>query len=116
MKRAGPAQDLPLASELTWRESSKGRAGARMENWAFRTQKLRRVRMTYFDGGEAGQAFNSLCYPEYGWGWRRGAGRLGGWGGDGRRVLLVECGFSLEKGGVTVPNIDRMYPMPMGRD
>lgn len=23
--------------------------------------------MTYFDGGEAGQAFNSLCYPEYGY-------------------------------------------------
>ena len=39
----------------------------RLASWLCRTDKLRRVRMTYVDGGRALQAYTSLCYPHTRW-------------------------------------------------
>lgn len=37
---------------------------ARVHNWLLSGDRVRRVRFTYFDGGAAGQAFNSILYPD----------------------------------------------------
>eukprot|EP00271_Cylindrocystis_brebissonii_P005622 TRINITY_DN17763_c0_g1_i2.p1 TRINITY_DN17763_c0_g1~~TRINITY_DN17763_c0_g1_i2.p1 ORF type:complete len:256 (-),score=49.95 TRINITY_DN17763_c0_g1_i2:398-1165(-) len=60
-------QEVPLAEGLMVQESGKRtNVGARVENWLFRAERLRRVRMTYFNAGAAGQAFNCLVYPHLG--------------------------------------------------
>eukprot|EP00850_Spirogloea_muscicola_P002044 SM000007S21004 [mRNA] locus=s7:1330876:1332524:- [translate_table: standard] len=56
------AADEPLPAALAHNTSTRG-AGAVMRNWLFRTDRLARLRMTYFQGGEM-QAFNSLAYPD----------------------------------------------------
>ena len=38
---------------------------ARIGNLEFRGERFRKVRMTYFDGGDAVQVFNTLWYPSY---------------------------------------------------
>ena len=38
---------------------------ARIGNMEFRGDRFRKVRMTYFDGGDAVQVFNTLWYPSY---------------------------------------------------
>lgn len=54
-------QQLDLAPEYRVQKASKK---ARVHNWLCCGDKLRRVRLTYFDGGASGQAFNSLLYPD----------------------------------------------------
>jgi 15,16-dihydrobiliverdin:ferredoxin oxidoreductase len=38
---------------------------ARIGNLEFRNEQFRKVRLTYFDGGDAVQVFNSLWYPSF---------------------------------------------------
>lgn len=45
-------------------QSSSARP-ARIGNLCFRSKQFRCVRLTYFDGGDAVQVFNSLWYPSY---------------------------------------------------
>lgn len=56
-----PQREGPASSSAP----SSGKMRPRVDSRLFRTQRLRRVRFTYFDGGSAVQAFNSLCYPEH---------------------------------------------------
>ncbi|KAJ7547960.1 hypothetical protein O6H91_08G111200 [Diphasiastrum complanatum] len=56
---------MPLASEMKVQFSKKGSKRAQVRNWLLSSNRLRRIRMTYFDAGAAGQAFNSLLYPHY---------------------------------------------------
>jgi hypothetical protein len=51
---------LDLLPEYRVQRASK----ARVHNWLLCGDRVRRVRFTYFDGGAAGQAFNSLLYPD----------------------------------------------------
>lgn len=51
---------MDLLPEYQVQEASK----ARVHNWLLCGDRVRRVRFTYFDGGAAGQAFNSLLYPD----------------------------------------------------
>jgi hypothetical protein len=55
----------PLDKELQLQESQKGREGAEVHNWLLSSDRLRRIRFTYFDAGNGAQAFNSLLYPHY---------------------------------------------------
>lgn len=51
---------MDLLPEYRVQKASK----ARVHNWLLCGDRVRRVRFTYFDGGAAGQAFNSLLYPD----------------------------------------------------
>eukprot|EP00250_Pteridium_aquilinum_P035435 c9409_g1_i1 orf=318-1175(-) len=53
-----------LDADFRSQKSNKGKQGAEVENWLFCSDRLRRIRLTYFDAGSAGQAFNSLLYPD----------------------------------------------------
>lgn len=55
---------LPLAPHLGVRRSRDGAKPARCCNWLLAGSRLRRVRITYFEAGKAGQAFNALFYPD----------------------------------------------------
>lgn len=54
-----------LDADFRLRRGNKGHQGAEVQNWLFCSSRLRRIRFTYFDAGSAGQAFNSLLYPDY---------------------------------------------------
>ncbi|MCO5588391.1 hypothetical protein L7F22_042346 [Adiantum nelumboides] len=54
-----------LHADFSSQKSDKGREGAEVHNWLFCSDRLRRIRFTYFDAGSAGQAFNSLLYPDF---------------------------------------------------
>ncbi|MCO5598222.1 hypothetical protein L7F22_052314 [Adiantum nelumboides] len=54
-----------LHADFSSQKSDKGREGAEVHNWLFCSNRLRRIRFTYFDAGSAGQAFNSLLYPDF---------------------------------------------------
>eukprot|EP01033_Poteriospumella_lacustris_P006703 gene6703-4834_t len=56
-------QKSPLDPDFSCRESRL--RPARIGNLCFSGGKFRKVRMTYFDGGEAVQVFNTLWYPRY---------------------------------------------------
>lgn len=62
-KKAPDFKSLDLEPDFK-RQTSKT---ARVVNWLCSASRLRRIRMTYFDGGSAVQAFNSLIYPEFGY-------------------------------------------------
>lgn len=51
---------MDLLPEYRVQKTRKGR----VHNWLLAGDRVRRVRFTYFDGGAAGQAFNSLLYPD----------------------------------------------------
>ncbi|GAQ90251.1 hypothetical protein KFL_006190010 [Klebsormidium nitens] len=63
-ERVPDLADLPLPPEIALQTSAKGKCGARVENWAFQSDTMRRVRMTYFYSGDGGQAYNCLVYPD----------------------------------------------------
>lgn len=54
-----------LDADFSSQRSNKGQQGAEVQNSLFSSSRLRRIRFTYFDAGNAGQAFNSLLYPDY---------------------------------------------------
>lgn len=54
-----------LDVDLRLQKSDRGQQGAEVQNWLFKSDRLRRIRLTYFDAGSTGQAFNSLLYPDY---------------------------------------------------
>ncbi|KAJ8606649.1 hypothetical protein CTAYLR_008396 [Chrysophaeum taylorii] len=56
------AEAVDVPERLAYAASEKGRMGSRV----FKAPGLfRRIRMTYFDGGESLQVFNSLWYPDF---------------------------------------------------
>ena len=55
----------PLDRELRLQKSQKGRDGAEIHNWLLSSDRLHRIRFTYFDAGNGAQAFNSLLYPHH---------------------------------------------------
>lgn len=64
LERGGGLGDLPLERAFSVRSSSRGKGPARIENWLFKSDRLRRARFSYFDAGDSFQAFNSLLYPD----------------------------------------------------
>lgn len=56
-------EEIPLDKDIAYQKSSTRQA--RIANLCFRNDQFRCVRLTYFDGGDAVQVFNSLWYPSY---------------------------------------------------
>jgi 15,16-dihydrobiliverdin:ferredoxin oxidoreductase len=56
-------EQVQLSEKLVYCNSES--KPARIANLEFRNDKFRKVRMTYFDGGDAVQVFNTLWYPSY---------------------------------------------------
>ncbi|KAH7289686.1 hypothetical protein KP509_30G014300 [Ceratopteris richardii] len=58
-------KSLRFDEELRVCKSDSGSQRAVIQNWLFCSDRLRRIRLTYFDAGSACQAFNSLLYPDW---------------------------------------------------
>lgn len=56
-------EQIELEEKFVYRESSV--KPARIGNMCFKNEFFRKVRLTYFDGGDAVQVFNAVWYPKY---------------------------------------------------
>lgn len=56
-------KQVSLEEKFIYRESDV--KPARMGNMCFQNEHFRKVRLTYFDGGDSVQVFNSVWYPAY---------------------------------------------------
>jgi hypothetical protein len=57
------ASEIPLESSIAQKRSDV--KPARIGNMEFQTEQFRKIRMTYFDAGDAVQVFNAVFYPAY---------------------------------------------------
>ena len=63
LMRSMGMEQVELEERLVYRGSEV--KPARIGNMLFRSAQFRKVRLTYFDGGDAVQVFNTLWYPSY---------------------------------------------------
>jgi 15,16-dihydrobiliverdin:ferredoxin oxidoreductase len=55
----------PIASDLEFQISQRGKNPAMIESWCYQCPQLRKIRYTYINAGETAQIFNSVIYPSY---------------------------------------------------
>jgi 15,16-dihydrobiliverdin:ferredoxin oxidoreductase len=55
---------VPIPVGLDRNVSERGRTPATIQSWCYRCDRLRKIRYSYIDAGEAAQVFNSVLYPE----------------------------------------------------
>ncbi|CCQ50139.1 15,16-dihydrobiliverdin:ferredoxin oxidoreductase [Crocosphaera watsonii WH 8501] len=55
----------PIAPELEFQISQRGKNPAMIESWCYECPQLRKIRYTYINAGETAQIFNSVIYPNH---------------------------------------------------
>lgn len=55
----------PIAPELEFQVSQRGKNPAMIESWCYECPELRKIRYTYINAGETAQIFNSVIYPSH---------------------------------------------------
>ena len=55
----------PIASELEFQVSKRGKTPAMIESWCYESPQFRKIRYSYINAGEKAQIFNSVIYPNH---------------------------------------------------
>ena len=55
----------PIASELEFQVSQRGKTPAMIESWCYEAPQFRKIRYSYINAGEMAQIFNSVIYPNH---------------------------------------------------
>ena len=55
----------PIASELEFQVSQRGKTPAMIESWCYESPQFRKIRYSYINAGEMAQIFNSVIYPNH---------------------------------------------------
>ncbi len=58
-------RSLPIAPDLEFQISQRGKNPAMIESWCYQSRQLRKIRYTYINAGETAQIFNSVIYPSH---------------------------------------------------